>query len=223
MQRQDYDWLFIFAVVIVLVAFIATSLQSLSGDTSPVLAIITAIGGLLTNIAASRFEQKVQVPSDGRAHAWLIGGITAAALYVIFNAVTYVVAFALESEQSQLVLRQVQFVDNETNFEMFVALSASSVAALSMTIVCVIAGASLITRSRNHFVSTLVGAIGFLAIGVLIRFASLVQGDISQFKMFSRVGWVDVFLGLLLNLSIDSSMLWLGVVLMRGRRIPGGK
>jgi hypothetical protein len=76
MHKQSYDWLFIFAVVIVLAAFVATSIQAFGDNNNSILAIIAAIGGLLSNIAASRFERKDQKYITGALNPWFVGLVT---------------------------------------------------------------------------------------------------------------------------------------------------
>lgn len=218
MHKQRYDWLFIFAVVVVLAAFIATSIQSLGGDNGSILAIIAAVGGLLSNISASRFEQKDDVYKFGTLNPWLVGGVGAAILYVMLNAITFVVGMALLSEAGQFAQRQASFISDQGHFGEYVVLSSSTVAALFMSVVSVVAGSALIARSRNHLASTLVASVGYVGIALFVRLFALVRGDIQQFRLFEQIGWGDVAVGVLMNLSIVSSMLWLGVVLVRGRR-----
>jgi hypothetical protein len=216
-QRQNYDWLFVFAIVIVLVALVSSEIQAFGGDNNSVVAIIAAIGGLLSNIAASRFEQKSHLVAKGTLNAWVVGIVTGAALYVMLNAIIFTVGLVLVSEEAQFVQRDAAFVSDRSHFGEYVVLSASSVAALFVSVLSVVAGAALVVRSKNHLTSTTVASLSYVGISLAIRLASLLHGDIAQFKMFEEIGWGDVFIGLLMNLSIVSSMLWLGVVLVRGR------
>ncbi len=217
MLRQNNDWLFIFATVIVLAAFVSTEIQAFGGDNNSILAVIAAIGGLLSNIAASRFEQKNQAVAMGTLNAWAVGVVTAATLYVVLNAIIFVVGLALVSEETQFVQRNAGFVNDRGHFGEYVVLSASSVGAFLMSIVAVVAGAALVSRSRKHLTSAIIACFGYVGIAMIVRFAALLHGDIAQFRIFEEIGWGDVFIGLLMNLSIVSSMLWLGVVLVRGR------
>jgi hypothetical protein len=218
MHKQRYDWLFIFAVVVVLGAFVATSIQDFGGDNSAILAVIAAVAGLLSNISAARFEQKDQTHESGTLNTWFVGLLTAAALYVALNAIVFVVGLVLLSEEGQFVQRHAGFVNDRGHFGEYVALSSSSVAALFMSVISVVAGSALIARSREHLRATLIASVGHIIIALIMRLAALVHGDITQFRLFEQIGWDDVIVGALMNLSVVSSMLWLGVVLARGRR-----
>jgi nicotinamide riboside transporter PnuC len=88
------------AVVIVLSAFVATSIQAFGGDNNSILTIIAAIGGLLSNIAASR-----QKYITGALNPWFAGLVTAAGLYVSLNAIAFAVGLSLLSEEGQFVQR----------------------------------------------------------------------------------------------------------------------
>jgi hypothetical protein len=67
-------------------------------------------------------------------------------------------------------------------------LSASTVAALFMSVVSVVAGAVLIARSRKHLFSTIIGSVGYVGIGLIMRLASLIHGNITQFRLFEQIG-----------------------------------
>jgi len=218
MQRQNYDWLFIFAIVIVLSAFVSTEFEALGGENTSILAVITAVGGLLSNVSAARFEQKNQNIERGKLNAWVVGVVTAAALYVMLNAIIFVVGLVLLGEEQQFVQRNALFVSNRGYFGEYVALSASAVAALLMSVISVFFGATIVSRSQKHLTSTIIATFGYVGIAIVIRLASYVHGDIAQFAMFEQIGWKNVLIGLILNLSIVSSMIWLGVVLVRGRQ-----
>src|SRR6202012_881924 len=100
---------------------------------------------------------------------------------------------------------------NRDHFSEYVVLSSSSVAGILMSVVSIAAGMTLIIRSRRHFRSTVIATLTYVGIGMLFRLGALIQGDISQFTIFNEIGWGDVIVGVLMNLSIVSSMLWLGV------------
>lgn len=175
-------------MVIVLGAFVTTSIQSFGGDNSSLLAIIVAVGGLLGNIAASRFERKDETYKSGTLNPWLMGIVTAAMLYVILNAITLVVGLVLVGEEGQFAQRHAAFVSNRGHFGEYVVLSSSAVAALFMSVVSVIAGSALIARSRSHLPSTLVASIGYVGIGLFVRLFALIRGDIGQFRLFEQIG-----------------------------------
>ena len=217
MKDQSYDWLFIFAVIIVLTAFVATEIQAFGGDANAVLAIIAAIAGLLGNIAASRFERKSRPVAKGGWNAWVVGLVTGAALYVMLNAIIFAVGFVLVVNEREFIARNAPFVSDRAHFGEYIAVSAGSVAALFVAVFSVVAGAAFVARSRSHLTSTAVAALSYVGISLVIRLVSLLRGDTAQFAIFEEIGWGDVLIGLLMNLSIVSLMLWLGVVLARGR------
>jgi hypothetical protein len=216
-NRHAFDWLFLFAMALVLVAFIAGVVQDAGGDSYSLVAVITTTGGLLVNIAAARFERMNAPVLGGGVNSWLAGLVTGGVLYVALNAIIFLVGVVLVGEEAQFAQRRLAFVSNRAAFGEYVLLSSSSVAAVFVAIVAVVAGATLVVRARGHLKATLVATAAYNGIALLIRLAALLRGDIAQFRVFADIGWGDVAIGLASNLAIISSMLWLGVVLARGR------
>lgn len=214
---QNYDWVFILVVIIVLVTFVSDQIRAFAGDSSPILSVITVVGGVLGNGAWSRYESRNLALNQGSYNPWIIGVLTGTFLWVMLNTIIFVVGLILVGVAGQFVQRNPGFIGDKAQFGQYVLIASSAVAAILMSVVSALSGAVLIARSRKQFISALVATLSYVGVSLFFRLTSLLQGDIGQLKIFNEVGWGEVLIGLLMNLSIISLMLWLGVVLVRRR------